>query len=371
MRRHRVLWLLGVMPFRAFGQDPALDNQLVITSVAAQGTNLVLVAVVPVGLEQVTLEMRPTLNAPWQAAGPSGVSTNAGSLAFTIPKPGDMRFFRLRATADAVSAGVVSPELNYVAIPPLGRDLQGPAGGEGGLAETEAVFHFKGMVDGSDRILITRDGAFWEHAHWGWPPGTVTVNGTEWAPRQKNYLTAAGAAKFLPECFSLEAVHLERIKGRDVVALERADDALIVYLDDTPVGADEYEFKIYFRPARPKPGPARAPTGATLKITAEIDGSDCLTITRTEARWENKNWSGPPGVKLNDVTWPVQQTNVLNNAGTNLFLPSDVDFTTARIVNRKGRDLATLWAEGQALRVWFADNPNGSDQYELEIAFGK
>ena len=216
-------------------------------------------------------------------------------MTFTIQKPGDMQFFRLKAAAGVASAGVVSAELNYViTVAPLGlaaarRRLRATA-----AAEPEAVFHFKGMVDGSDRILITRDGAFWEHAHWGWPEGAVTVNRTQWDPRQKNYLTTAGTAKFLPECFSLDAVDLERIKGRDVVALERTNNALIVYLDDTPVGAGEYEFKIHFHPARPKPAPARASTAATLKIAAEIDGSDCLRITATEATWDHK-LLGRPG----------------------------------------------------------------------------
>jgi hypothetical protein len=292
-------------------------------------------------------------------------------LAFTIQKPGDMQFFRLNAAAGVEGAGVVSAEVNYLTVAPLGSASPSLPGSNRQAAEPEAVFHFKGMVDGSDRILITRDGALWEHAHWGWPEGAVTVNGTQWNPQQKNYLTTAGEAKFLPECFSLEAVDLERITGRDVVALERTNNALVVYLDDTPVGAGEYEFKIHFHPASPKPAPARASTAATLKIAAEIDGSDCLRITATEATWDHKLWGGPANVRVNDLPWPVQQTNVLQNAGTNLFLPSGVDFSTARIVSRKGRDLATLWAEEDALWVWFADSPNGSDHYELEIAFGR
>jgi hypothetical protein len=61
---------------------------------------------------------------------------------------------------------------------------------------------------------------------------------------------------------------------------------------------------------------------------------------------------------------------VLQNAGSHLFLPAGVDLSTARIINRTGRDLATLWADEQVLWVWFADNPNGADTYELEIRFG-
>ena len=57
------------------------------------------------------------------------------------------------------------------------------------------------------------------------------------------------------------------------------------------------------------------------------------------------------------------------NAGTNTFLPPDVNLATARIIHRKGRDLGTMWAEADALYIHFADNPNGADTYELEIAF--
>ncbi len=34
-----------------------------------------------------------------------------------------------------------------------------------------------------------------------------------------------------------------------------------------------------------------------------------------------------------------------------------------------GRDLATLWADDDALWVSFADNPKGSDTCVLEISF--
>jgi len=365
------LFLLSLTPFLAVARDVVVNNQLALASIAVQGTNLTLVAVVPPGLGHVTLEMRPTLIAPWQATEPLEVPAGGGELTFTIQKPGDMQFFRLNAAAGVEGAGMVSAEVNYLTVAPLGAAAPSLPGSNVQAAEPEAVFHFKGMVDGSDRILVTRDGALWKHEHWGWPEGAVTVNGTQWNPQQKNYLTTAGEAKFLPECFSLEAVDLERITGRDVVALERTNNALIVYLDDTPVGAGEYEFKVHFHPASPMPAPARASTATTLKIAAEIDGSDCLRITATEATWDHKLWGGPANVRLNNLPWPVQQTNVLQNASTNQFLPSGVDFSTARIVSRKGRDLATLWAEADGLWVSFADSPNGSDQYELEIAFGQ
>ncbi len=148
-----------------------------------------------------------------------------------------------------------------------------------------------------------------------------------------------------------------------------ANNALVVHIDDTPPGPGEYEFKIHFHPTRPKPAKASPSPGATLRIAAEIDGSDWLRITAREATWEHKNWDWPAKVTLNDVAWSIQQTNVLRNEGTNQFLPVGVDFSTARIISRKGRDLATMWAERDGLSVWFADNPNGHDFYEIVISF--
>jgi hypothetical protein len=362
--------LIGVAIPWASSRALPPNQPLVINSISVQGTNLVLSTAIPAGLEQVTLEMRPTLDAPWKPARSLKAPVNGGQAIFTLQKPGDMQFFRLKVTAPVESAGAVSDEMSYVTIAPLGPDPAAAATADIGSAERAAVFHFKGMVDGSDHILITRDGALWQHAHWDWPQGAVAVNRARWDPRQKNYLTTAGSAKFLSESYSLEAVSLEVLNGRDVVALERTNNALVVHLNDTPNGAGEYDFKIHFRPAGVEPAKSGTSAAARLKIAAEIDGSDCLKITATEATWRHKNWGWPEYVWMNDVQWWPQQTNVLQNADTEVFLPPSVDLSTARIISRKGRDLSTMWAEKDAVWVWFADNPNGSDWYEMELSFG-
>jgi hypothetical protein len=347
----------------------------VINSIAVTGTNLDFVATFPPGVARAVLEMRPTLLAEWQWAATLNVPVAGGVMEFTFPKPAlETAFFRLNASspvpnnsstnppATAVAPNAVSAELQFVAVPPLGPDSTNA---------DDAVFHFKGMIDGSDRIVITREGALWEHVNWGWPDGAVTVNDTRWNPSEKNFLTTTGAVAFLPEKYSLTAVSLEKIEGRDVVALERTNAALIVYLDDTPPGAAPYEFKIHFKKVTAKSLPTRHSPSAMLKIAAQIDGSDLLKITAREATWQHQAWSPPGVVRLNAVTWELGRTNVLANVGTNSFLPPEVDFSTAKIVRRQGRDLVTMWADADAVWVSFADNPNGADDYELEISFGK
>ncbi len=305
--------------------------------------------------------MRPKLTIAWQPTALLEVPAAGGKIVFTIPKPAlDMAFFRLNVTLATATNVQLSAELQYVAVPSLGSED----------TNADAVFHFKGIVDGSDRMVITRQGALWEHINWNWPDGAVTVNDTRWNPSEKNYLTTTGAVMFLPERYSLAKARLEKIEGRDVVALERTNNGLVVYLDDTFLGAATYEFKIYFPHETTKPNTIQSSPQAMLKIAATIDGSDLLKITRQSATWTHQAWSCPATVKLNEVAWDLSPTNVLTNVGTNLFLPDTVDFSSAKIVRRQGRDVAIMWADAEALWITFADNPNGTDDYELDISFG-
>jgi hypothetical protein len=226
-------------------------------------------------------------------------------------------------------------------------------------------------VDGSDKIFINRNGALWTHVNWSFPPRPVSVNGTQWNPSEKNYMSTTGAAKFLPESFSLQSAVLEPIKGRDTIALEVCSNGVIVYLDDTPGGSDVYEFNVKFPPISAQLPPAPLSTVTNLKISGVIDGSDCIKITSREAALDRKYFSLPSGLTVNGIPWDATQTLVLTNDGPTQFLPPGIDFSTARVVSRQGRDLATAWGNKDALWVHFADNPNGADNYEIEIAFGQ
>ena len=256
----------------------------VINSISVAGTNLDFVASFPPGVAGAVLEMRPTLADNWQSVASLNVPADGGSVEFTIPLPAlETAFFRLNATLLVVGEThpvtqtntEVSAELQFVAVPPLGPDSANTS---------EAVFHFCGRIDGSDRIVIRREGALWEHMNWGWPNGSVSVNGAQWNPSEKNFMTTTGAVPFLPEKYALLSARLELITNRDVVALERTNGALIVYLDDTPPGDATNEFKIHFPLATGNPRPEHRSPSAQLKIAAVIDGSDLLKITAPKPR---------------------------------------------------------------------------------------
>ena len=86
---------------------------------------------------------------------------------------------------------------------------------------------------------------------------------------------------------------------------------------------------------------------------------------------EHQTFRWPTSVWLNGVPWDTHRESIRRNEEPKLFLPTGVDLSTARIVSRKGRDLATMWSDKVAVGVRFADNPNGADDYKLEISFGR
>lgn len=357
-------WILfGLLLVALVGlSEPPGELTFAITGISVQNTNLLISARIPAGLERVALEGRTAVDSPWLELRNMTVSGEAQNLSFVIPKPDVMYFYRVSGIPTATNVGpMVSSELRYVAIQPLGSTDP---------SATDAVFHFKGLVDGCDKIVITREGALWQHVNWDWPQGPVSINGVQWDPRQKNYLAAIGGTKLLPDRFDLEGATLEPIEGRDIVAMERGQGALTIWLNDVPPGFGSYEFKVHFPAAQPTPVRVKTlHSTAVLKISAQIDGSDVLKITPEMTTWQHLTFGCPDKVAMNNITWSVQETNVLANDGATRFLPAGVDLSSAQILSRKGRDLVTMSAQKDAVLVSFADNPNGADQYEIEIAF--
>ena len=242
-----------------------------------------------------------------------------------------------------------------------------PAGSE------EIVLSFRGSIDGSDQITITRTGAIWQHGHWDMPPEPVTLNGISWDPRERPTLKNADGTRFLPRAVDFRSARLNRIQARDTVALETNRDSVVIHLSDTPEGAALYEFQVIFRRRDAKVGggkPPRTPR-ATLRVIADIDGSDELHVDARGARWVHRQCEWPGAVHLNQVAWDPEKSASLRNEGETRFLESPVDFETARVTRKDGRDTAVLEHTDGGLVIYFADSPPGRSTYDLTIRFGE
>lgn len=116
---------------------------------------------------------------------------------------------------------------------------------------------------------------------------------------------------------------------------------------------------------------APAPSaGVVLHFKGVIDGSECIEITSTHAYWRHLNWKWPgEAVSLNGVEWTPKTRPALPNGGKTRFLPSEVEFPSARLEKIRGRDSVVLQRRPDCVRVYINDTPNGASLYEFKMAF--
>jgi len=94
-------------------------------------------------------------------------------------------------------------------------------------------------VDGSGRIIFTRDNVHYEHKNWQLPTH-VTFNDQPWTELNQ---TPAGWREFC-DGLDLSRARIVNREGRDVIALERTAAGFDLYLCDSPVGSADYAVTI-------------------------------------------------------------------------------------------------------------------------------
>jgi hypothetical protein len=237
----------------------------------------------------------------------------------------------------------------------------------------EIVLSFRGHIAGSDQIKITQTGATWYHRFWDMPPEPVTLNGISWNPKEQATMKNEGTTRFLARPIDFQSARVKRVQVRDTVAVERKKDSVVIHLNDSPLGGGSlYEFQVVFRPPTVKRD-VRKPTAAnrtTLRIVADIDGSDALYIDTQGARWVHHHWQPPENVRLNKVAWIPHVSPTLKNEGATKFLNVPVDFSTARMIKKDARDTAVMEHTDQGIVIYFVDSPFDRSTYDVAIIFG-
>jgi hypothetical protein len=256
----------------------------------------------------------------------------------------------------------VAPLLGLTLAAFASAEHAGPPEGSRPVAgPEEIVLSFRGQVDGSERIEITPTHAYWRHGDGSGPDAPAWLNGIRWEPKARRVLDNEGETRFLSHAVDLRSARLRKVRCRDTVALDARPDSLVISINDTPNGTDLYEFEVVFRP-RPRP--------ASLRVVAEIDGSDQLHLDATGARWVHGQWECPAEVRLNHVRWSPHDPPFLRNQGEHRFLEGPVDFASAKLTVHEGRDTAVLEHTAGGLVVHFADNPLDRATYDVTIVFG-
>lgn len=109
-----------------------------------------------------------------------------------------------------------------------------------GKAPVDRIDHLtiSGLIDGSEKFTFTHDGVKWRHLHWS-PPSSMEFDGKSWTRLGE---TPEGWRRFASH--DLVRATIVRRHGRDVIALEPTSEGFILYMDDSPNGADHYSATI-------------------------------------------------------------------------------------------------------------------------------
>jgi hypothetical protein len=149
------------------------------------------------------------------------------------------------------------------------------------VAQTVTI-PFTGSIDGSDTIDVTPSLATWTTNYFG-TPDSVSFDGLAWNPQTQTTLASPAGMPFIPSDLSDYRVSIDKTSGRDQVAAETSGNDLMVHIDDTPNGADQYNFQVVLTKE-----PPRVPTVQTLlHIHGTFDGSDRIIITNSGATLEH------------------------------------------------------------------------------------
>jgi hypothetical protein len=224
------------------------------------------------------------------------------------------------------------------------------------------VLDIKANIDGCDVLHLSQTGAKWEHRLFQWP-SDVSVNGNAWDITAQPTLSKTG----LDDADFLSAKIVNR-SGRDIIAMENSTRGLDIYFDDGPPGADAYEIQI----AMNRKSDARAPVKPVaektifLDISADIDGSDVMTISPDGARWRHRTARWAANVKVNGKAWDVQDQPLLAELGLN-----DADLGSAEVVQRSGRGLILMEKGANEITIFFSDGMPGAGPYRVQLRFAK
>lgn len=115
----------------------------------------------------------------------------------------------------------------------------------GGAAADETIdaqpklVRISGDIDGSGRIVCSRDKLCYVHMHWG-RPNKMMFDGEAWANLD---VTPPAWSDYSPRLDLTKAWIVKRV-GRDTIALESTPDGFNLYLNDSPNGSQVYEVTI-------------------------------------------------------------------------------------------------------------------------------
>jgi RNA polymerase sigma factor (sigma-70 family) len=217
----------------------------------------------------------------------------------------------------------------------------------------------RAIIDGSDVLKVTPDGAAWTHLYWD-PPSGITLNGEHTSPTVRTSLAKLGLSNA-----NLSSATVVSRRGRGLVALDKTATGIAIHFDDPDGGAAPYQISISFQPKSSTAAPTTLPAlvnPATLDIKARICGADLLTITARGAHWKHLTAGWPDNISVNGKLWNARTTPANDDP---IF--TNLDLASAQVVARSGRDSVVMEKTANGLAIYFSDTFGGLSDYEIKV----
>jgi hypothetical protein len=105
----------------------------------------------------------------------------------------------------------------------------------------------------------------------------------------------------------------------------------------------------------------------TLTISGEVDGSAVMQVNPTSVSWTNTFGATPTSMLVNGQPWNPSSDPSASMTGP--LVPNDLSNYQVNTQVISGRDIANAQIVNNQLTVFFADTPNGKDNYQIKVFF--
>ena len=105
----------------------------------------------------------------------------------------------------------------------------------------------------------------------------------------------------------------------------------------------------------------------TLTISGAVDGSGVMQVNPTSVSWTNTFGVTPTSMLVNGQSWNPSADPSASMTGH--LVPNDLTNYQVHTQVVSGRDIANAQIVNNQLMVFFADTPNGQDNYQIQVSF--
>jgi hypothetical protein len=105
----------------------------------------------------------------------------------------------------------------------------------------------------------------------------------------------------------------------------------------------------------------------SFTVSGSIDGSGVMPVNPDSVSWDNLYFQTPTALNVNGTAWDPATNPSMDISGP--LVPSDPQDYFVSTDQISGRGIANAQIVNDQVMVFYADTPNGSDNYQIQVSF--